>query len=203
MLARAIEPGLAFNAADHTYHFDGVRVPGVTQVLEPLQFLDGIPWETLKAAGDLGQHVHQATDLFDRGELDWNTLDTNLVPYVSAWAKLLEETGAVVISSEQRVYHSKLKYAGMLDGRVLMPGQSLPCVLDRKTSAIVHATVGPQTAAYREAAHAMGLPVSSTRYCAHLRRDGTYRLIKLTDPADFSMFISALNIHNWRTKHGH
>jgi hypothetical protein len=194
---------LAFNAAEHTYHYGGARVPGVTEVLEPLQFLDGIPWEKIKAAGELGQHVHQACDLHDRGELDWRHLDTNLVPYVNAWAKLIEETGAVVISSEQRVYHPKLKYAGTLDSRIALPGHIAPCVLDRKTSAIVHPTVGPQTAAYREAARAMGLPVSSTRYCAHLKRDGTYRLIKLDDPADFPMFVSALNVHYWREKHGH
>lgn len=188
--------------ADHVYHREGVRVPGVTQCLEPLQFLDGIPWETIRAAGELGQHVHQACDLHDRGELDWNTLDTHLVPYVSAWAKLLADSGAIVVSSEQLVYHSKLKYAGTLDSRIAFPRSVAPHVLDRKTSAVVHPTVGPQTAAYCAAAQAMGLQVSTVRYCAHLKPDGTYRLIKLTDPADMSMFISALNICNWRMKHG-
>jgi hypothetical protein len=171
----------------------------VTQVLDPLLELDGIPKDVLKAAAEFGTHVHMACDLYDRGVLDEPALDPRLAPYLSAWKLFLHETGSKVVHSEIRVASAKLKYAGTLDkivqlGRVI--NRREPRVLLDIKSGLVPRTVGPQTAAYLNAYSPTPMP----RYCLQLRGDASYRLEKLDDPSDFSIFVSALNLHRWRTK---
>ena len=56
---------LAFNAESHTYTLDGRALPSVTQVLDPLNELDGVPRDVLAAATEFGTHVHLACDLHD------------------------------------------------------------------------------------------------------------------------------------------
>lgn len=193
---------LEFDAAAHRYTLGGQQLPSVTQVLEAaLREMEGLPEHLVKAAGEFGQHVHQACDLFDRGVLDDRILDPKLRPYVDAWVRFRAESGIVVLASELRVHHPKLGYAGTLDVRAVFPRKKLTVVIDRKTSASIPRSVGAQTAAYREALRARGHQVDSTRYCVHLRGDGTYRLQRLTDPADFTLFQSCLNV--WRFRHAH
>lgn len=185
----------AFDQATHTYTLDGRRLPSVTQVLSPLEDFSMVPRDVLEAAREFGQHVHEACDLFDRGELDWLALDPALVPYVEAWRQFILDSGAVVIASELRVYHAKLGYAGSPDkvlawgGRIVVP--------DLKATAIVPRTVGAQTAAYAKAYQSMHGGKEPARYCIHLE-PGKYRSHQRRDPADWSLFISCLNVHNFK-----
>jgi hypothetical protein len=186
-----------FDAAEHRYTVGGVRLPSVTEVLDPLLELDGIPRAVLKAAAEFGTHVHIACDLFDKGVLDEPALDPHLAPYLAAWKIFLRETGAVVDASEVRVVHGKLRYAGTFDKALHWKkrGRVTTALLDIKSGQVPR-TVGPQVAAYAEA-HPFKF---DARYCLQLRGDATYRLTKLSDPTDWSIFLSALNLHNWRTK---
>lgn len=191
---------IAFNAERHEYHLGGRRLPSVTEVLDPINELDGIPRDVLRAAADFGSHVHMACDLFNSGTLDDDALDPALRPYLDGWKAFLRDTQAEVLASEMLVHHPGLGYCGTLDAIVKWRGRHH--VVDIKTSAAVPRTVGPQTAAYREAYMQSHLACSSTRYCAHLTGDGRYRLVKLSDPSDMSMFLSCLNIHQWRNRSG-
>lgn len=177
----------------------GQRLPSVTEVLDPLLELDGIPKHVLKAAAEFGTHVHMACDLFDKGVLDEPALDPHLVPYLNAWKQFLHDSGAVVLASEVRVHHPRYEFAGTLDKIVTYRRQRVQ--IDLK-SGDVPRTVGPQTAAY-EAAHnytADRSDVMRVRYALQLRPDATYRLIKLTDARDIHIFLSALNLHRWRNE---
>lgn len=185
---------LAFDAERHEYRVLGQRWPSVTEILEPLQMFDGIPLETLRAAAAFGTNVHAACHLYNQGALNIATLDPALTNYVRAWQAFLSDTGAVVIASEQRVMHQSLRYAGTLDAIVRWKGRQ--ALIDIKTGASVPRTVGPQTAAYR---HALG-DLRKPRYCVHLKPDATYRVHKLDDLADWQIFLSARNIHNWRNR---
>lgn len=186
----------------HVYRLHGKVVPGVTQVLEQINELDGIPRAVLEAAAEFGDHVHQATDLHDRGLLDRSALDPKLEPYLAAWEKFLVESACRVLSSEEMIYHPALRFAGQRDRRVLFKDSTLPHVLDIKTSAFVPRTVGLQTSAYAECDKASGRDTSMVRYCAHLRPDGSYSLIRLQDRRDFSIFVSCLNLWRWRNDAG-
>jgi len=197
---------IAFNEERHEYHVDGVRWPSVTQILDPLLELDGIPRDALEAAARFGSHVHMATDLYDKRQLDEEALDPHLLPYLLGWKKFLWQAEVEVIESELRVAHSSLKYAGTLDKIVRWRGSAH--VLDVKTSAEVPWTVGMQTAAYRHALDRydtfleVGERLSTVRLCVHLKPDGVYRLIKLSDSRDLNNFISCLNVHNLRMNRG-
>lgn len=186
---------LEFNKELHEYTLNGVRLPSVTEILGPLQDFSMIRPEVLEAAREFGQHVHDACDLFDRGELDWQSLDPSLVPYVEGWKLFIEESGAVVIGSETQVVHEKLGYAGSPD-KVLAWGNRI-VIPDLKATAIVPKTVGAQTAAYAEAYHSMHGGKKPERYCIHLQ-DGKYRTHPRKDPADWSLFVSALNCWRFR-----
>ena len=192
---------LTFDAASHTYRVGGEVWPSVTQVLEPLQFLDGVPWAVLEAARKFGNHVHEACHLWNAGCLDEAALDPHLAPYLGGWKKFLADTDSQVVFSERRLSHDALRYAGTLDAVCARTGRFH--VVDIK-SGVVPKTVGLQTAAYREAyrseAAGLRLMLSPVRYCVQLTGVGSYRLHKLNDASDFNNFVSALNVHHWRTR---
>jgi len=193
---------IQFDAAAHRYTVGGERFPSVTEVLDPLLELDGIPKSVLKAAAEFGTHVHMACDLYDRGVLDEPALDPHLAPYLAGWKIFLKETGAKVLHSELRVAHGTHRYAGTLDKIItwVPRKRSRMAQIDLKSGQVPR-TVGPQTAAYMAALTDMKpdwLVPGSDRYCLQLRPDATYRLHKLTDPRDFHIFVSALNVHRWR-----
>lgn len=191
---------LQFDPAAHVYSVAGERWPSVTQILDPLLELDGIPKATLAAAAAFGTNVDRACHLFSVGQLDEQALDSHLVPYLAGWKQFLFDTGAVVVASCRKVMHPRLKYAGELDA--VLAWKRKHFLVDRKATAEVPRTVGPQTAAYREAYSHEGKMIAPLRYCIHLRPDGTYRLVPLADPRDWSFFLSALNIWNWRNRNG-
>lgn len=191
---------LQFDAANHRYTVGGERLPSVTEVLDPLLELDGIPKHVLKAAAEFGTHVHMACDLYDRGVLDEPALDPHLAPYLAAWKIFLKDTGAKVLATELRVLHPQLRYAGTLDKIVVWPNRKRArnAQLDIKSGEVPR-TVGPQTAAYADALrHTRPEFAGADRYAIQLRPDATYRLIKQNDPRDFHIFVSALNLHRWR-----
>lgn len=190
---------LAFDAATHTYTLNGQRLPSVTQVLAPLYDFSRIPPDVLESARIFGQHVHEACDLFDRGQLDWLNLSPALVPYVEAWRKFIDDSGAIVIASEMRVVHEQLGYAGTVDNVLDWKGRTF--IPDRKSTAVQPPTVGAQTAAYAQAWKAMHGGREPERRCIQLNPDGTYRVHAKRDPADWSLFLSCLNIFKFKEKH--
>lgn len=186
---------LEFDEASHTYSLGGVRVPSVTQILDAYSGLEFVKPDVLAAAAEFGQHVHEACHLFNEERLDWASLHPELVPYVKAWERFLEDTGAVVLGSEERVVSRRHGFAGTLDSRLAW-GRSTRLV-DIKSTSGVPRTVGPQTAAYAEAhAEATGERLRD-RYCVHLKPDGKYTVHKLEDPRDWEIFKAALVLHRW------
>jgi hypothetical protein len=207
-----VSAALEFREADHSYWVGGAQWPSVTNVLRPLQELEGIPKAVLDAAAEFGRHTHLAIHLFNLGRLDEQDLDEPLRPYLEGWKQFLFDTKAVVVSSERRVHHRILKVAGTLDNEIRFPPKDPRHVLDLKSGSVVHWTVALQTAAYREMlAHEEAMadgglnangPLSKVRFCCHLLGDGKYRLITLKDQAgDWNSFVSALNFHRMRERH--
>lgn len=191
---------LEFDKESHTYRYAGIPLPSVTQVLDPLLELEGIPKHLLEAARLFGTHVHEACHLLVRGELDWSSLDPALVPYIVGAKRFLEESGMVVIASELRVtgIAGGVHCAGTLD--IVGVLRNHECVIDWKSTATIPKTVGLQTAAYERFYRMQRGGPQRKRYCVQLR-EGDYRLHVLNDPADWNYFLSALNIHHWRHKH--
>lgn len=190
---------LEFDEGPHAYTLNGRRVPSVTQVLDPMQMLDGIPWDVLEAARIFGNNVHVGCHYHNIGILDWDSLDAFLASYIRGYLKFLAESSFVILASEERVASVKAGYAGTLDLRGVLNRRK--AIIDLKSTAVLPKTVGPQTAAYENALREMTGEKTERRFCLHLKPDA-YSLVPLKDGRgvqDLTYFISALNI--WRFHH--
>ena len=185
----------------HIYHLNEMVVPGVTTVLQPITDYGGIDPAILEYKSALGTAVHYATELYDNDDLDFDSLDAALAPYVDGWIKFIADTGFIIELNEHIVYHKRYHYAGMLDRVGLLNDER--CVIDIKCVSVLAPHVGVQLAAYQEAENSVRKKVDkiTKRFAAQLKPDGTYRLEPYTDRTDFSVFTSLLNIHNWDIKH--
>lgn len=208
--------GLTFEAEGHVYRYKGRVVPSVTQALEQLEVgsfvaaikeaMRGAPREVQnsaiaeaverwRAAAEFGTHVHAACHLHNLDELDEESLDPSLVPYLNSYKRFLGETGFVVTASEVLVYHELMRYAGQLDFQGHWRNASW--LVDIK-SGVVPSTVGAQTAAYLNALPAPDRP--KKRACLQLSEAG-YRWFEQKELSDFSLFTSALNCYRHIQKH--
>ncbi|MDP2322527.1 MAG: hypothetical protein Q8N51_00665 [Gammaproteobacteria bacterium] len=191
---------LEFHAATHTYRLDGRSVPSVTEVLKPLYSFDGIPADVMETARVRGSWIHAAVDLYNRGVLDVATVSEDVKPYLANWLRFLDESRAIVTAGEMRVASRKYGYAGTLDTLCEMPlGETL---VDVKATAIMPRPVGPQTAGYAQAImEETGAKKHLRRLCVHLQ-PGKYRVELLNDSADFTTFLSCLNVNVYNRKFG-
>lgn len=183
--------GLHFDSATHTYTLAGRRLPSVTQVLGVLDQYESVPLSALEAAREFGTHVHLAVELDIAGTLDEAALDPALAPYLEGWRKYRRDSGIRIIGSEQRIVDTVLGYAGTCDVVGEVRGQNV--VIDIKSGAVPK-SAGPQVAAYAQV-------LKIRRRCCLQLMPNDYRVHALTDPSDWPLFLSCLNIAKWREKH--
>lgn len=195
--------GLTFEPVEHIYHYQGERVPSVTQVLDVIDETWRVDPLVLQRAAERGVAVHRATELDDMGDLDIDDLDPVLVPYLEAWRRFRVDLGFTVLHSESRVWHDGMRYAGTLDrvGTFSAGGRKRGALqlLDIK-SGTVWPSHGPQTAAYAEAFQRLTREKIADRWCVYLRPDGQYRLERQEHPGDWATFIACLSIRQFRAR---
>lgn len=155
-----------------------------------------------------GTYVHQACQYYDAGELDEESLDPVLIPYVEGWKKFLEDTGFQVVASEKRMTSKIYKFTGQPDRIGQWPSVGL-CILDIKSGSL-QAWTAIQLAAYKllvlenddlNIAGVITTPYIK-RFAVNLPGDGTYKVKEYKDRADEGIFLAALAIHNWKKNHG-
>lgn len=189
---------LDFDAETHTYRYNGAVVPGVTTVLEPLSDFSFVAPDVMQAACEFGTAVHLACELDDKGELDVDALDPALLPYLTAWRKFSEDFAVKWSFIEERVHNKTMGYAGTLDRLGLVKNKLT--VVDLKTSAALHPSVGPQLAAYAKA-HPQTATLLIKRLAVLLKENGTYKAQYYDDPTDWPLFCSLLTLRQWCSKH--
>lgn len=194
---------LSFDPATHTYRVGGVVYPSVTQVLGPAEtyagVFDSVPVEALETARERGTYVHEAMALLVRGSLDWDSLVEPWAQYIHTGARFLGDAGIVVTGSEVPVYSERLRVAGTID--LLGMWRRGAALIDFKASAVVPATVGPQTAGYQLLYRDLyGHKERLRRYCVHLT-PSEYRVVPLEDSRDETIFLSALNLFHWGNRY--
>jgi hypothetical protein len=191
-------PGLpteiVFDETQHRYTHNGIIIPSVTTILAAagLPDLSGIPAVTLQWKAELGTMVHLATELDDLGELDEDSIDDRITPYLEAYRRFKSKSGFEIIDIEKMVFDPALKYAGKLDRFGILNGKRT--LLDIKTGVFDPLSVGPQTAAYDRANN----DLKCNRYALQLKDDGIYKLHRLNNQNDFNIFLSALNLYRWK-----
>lgn len=183
---------LTFEPEKHEYKLDGVSVPSVTQILVKSGIVDTI-WYTENGCAR-GDAVHKAIHYHDQDDLEWDSLDEIVKPYVEAWIKFRTDVHFEIIKSEESVYDPIYRYAGTYDKIGFLGPKNI--ILDIKTGA------PHQANALQLAAYAATFTNPLERYALHLKPDGTYKLIHYTDRSDIKTFLAALAVVNWKQTKG-
>jgi hypothetical protein len=128
--------------------------------------------------------------MYDRDDLDMDTLDPVLAPYVRAWIAFRNDAGFMPASVEKIIHNRTYGYAGTLDVVGKIPGAS-NWLIDRKTGT-AQSWSALQTAAYAECFNE-----PHRRGVVELDGEGKYRLIEHKDRNDIKVFLAALAVVNW------
>jgi len=112
----------------------GILYARVTEVLQPFADFSHIDPEVLKNKQRIGTNVHMA--IADDIEGECPILKDDERGYFRSyqiWRNYLE---VKFIASEQRYYNKEKRLTGQIDSLILPPGDTLPVLVDFKTSAI-------------------------------------------------------------------
>jgi hypothetical protein len=185
---------LTFDPDIHRYTFDGVVLPSVTQILQGVGLInfDGIDPQIVQQAASFGTAVHEMTALDDIGDLDEQSLDSNLLPYLEAWRTF---RGAMKFDAiEQPMANRIFDFAGTPDriGHLVKP-----TIFDIKTGTTVYPSTALQLAGY---AILSGI-TSARRIVIQLLPTGKFKLTEYTDRKDREIFLAALSVYKWRESH--
>jgi hypothetical protein len=191
---------LIFYPESHAYYTPpgregGRRIPSVTQILRAVgvsEDFDAIERSrpgVVTFARDLGTAVHADAHAYDDADLDHETVDPRVRPYLDAWIAWRDNYNAVPLHRERRVYHAAHQYCGTLDGIFDIGGQIV--LVDVKTGDPLAAGAAYQTAAY-EAAHQAEYPDLRIheRWSVQLTPENgvPYRITRYQDWTDFRKF---------------
>ena len=188
----------------HEYHVDGLLKPGVSEILSAARLTNlwKVPVVTLERARDLGKEVHRVTALFDRNNLQEDTVDEGTMPYLNGWKKYLKESEAKLVRIEFKLFSKVYDFCGTPD-RLVTVGREL-VLLDLKTTTNMMPAVGPQVQAYKILVEEDTGSKIDRVIAIQLLPDGTYKPHEYNLKNRFeekSNFLSALNNYKWRRKY--
>lgn len=183
---------LIFYEKSHIYMMGGERIPCVSDLCRFLHkeiYKDAPLWQ-MEAAADRGTAVHRATELLDKtGTAE---ISEDYAPYLTAYAAFRREHEVEWELIEHADYHPEYGYAGTIDRYGKVDG--IPTLLDIKTTYTVYKPLcGASLNLYR-------LMLQARQKCVerllilHLKKDGTYKLIKFD--FDDAVPMALLTLHN-------
>jgi hypothetical protein len=191
-------PVLRYDDREHAYYDRYGRVASVTQVLseagiggyDRYRKMQVTAPEKLAAAAHRGRMVHLATEQYDNGLLDWETLDPAIAPYVQAYISWLDWVKFEPLHIEQVVYHETFRYAGRLDRVGYIAGEKW--VVDLKSGLLLDGH------AHQVTAYQATLPEPRTyqTMLLQLNSDGTFHIATPEPEGYYSrlqVFLAALD----------
>jgi hypothetical protein len=193
---------ISFNEERHEYRIDGYLVPSVTAIIKPLITVGGMP-DVREYKRQIGKALDTAITLWERQDLDIDTVDPAVLPFFEAWIKFKQETGFRVLLNQPIVYSKKLRFAGTADliGTRRTDSEVPEELIDTKCVWTMDPATAIQTAGYTIGAlESLGLKIKK-RTGLQLLRDGTYRAFPYTEQNDENIFRSLLNIYSWKGMH--
>ena len=191
-----------YDAATHTYSYQGVGLPGVTEILRSAGVVNS-QWYT-EESRERGSMVASATEHFDRGmdlakvQESIDRVCGDLADYVkgclTGWTEFLVNTECEIQWVERRVMNFDWMYAGTLDRRLWLNGDDV--VIDIKTGSIA-AWHQIQTAAYAEC-----IGPNLRRGCVYLKPEGTYTYRPHGATEGRDAWYAAVTLHHWKRNNG-
>jgi hypothetical protein len=199
---------LVFKEEDHSYTWQGRRVPGITSLMEPIHSYDGVPDWVLERKADLGKAVHLACQHYDTLGADGTpilhepSLDEQVADYFEGWKNFRKAHPGAIRMNEKPLYHCAHGYAGTPDRQMTV--DTPDDVVEIKTTAQLFNAVGVQLAA-QKALFIENNPMmkpTGKRFAVQLKPGGKFTLREYKDPRDWPTFLSLLSIHNWMARFG-
>lgn len=107
-------PELRFDEKSHIYRLDGVEIPSVSRVMEPLKASSyaGISEKTLARAADKGSSVHNSIENWLKFGID--DIPEEHRPYFDGFLEWWDEYQPEVVASEVKTYHKLMRYGGTI-----------------------------------------------------------------------------------------
>ena len=189
---------IEFNEEKHIYTDNGVRLPSVTQIMQPLSWMaySSVPSDTLAEAAKRGTEVHEAiSDYLTYDILKYNA---ETEPYIRAFQKFQEDYRPDWIASEFRVRHKFMPYAGTIDliGYVTPDDGTGVDVVDLKCTSQYHKVLlDTQLGAYAEALRSHVVPIRNC-YGLQLLKTKQYRFVLQDNVSGYQLFLHCVALDN-------
>ena len=199
MLVLPTFPELEFEERRHVYLLEGMEIPSVTTLMEPLssKVYGPIDPAVLANAAAKGTAVHNAIENY----LEFEIMDIadEHKGYFDAFLDWIDKYRPVIIGTEARMYHKQLRYAGTSDLICEINGQTV--LVDYKTSYQVNMMLYMvQLEGYARAWESHGVKIDD-RIILHLKKDGKYMIHHSPKNAECYSVISALmTLRNYQIK---
>jgi len=99
-------------AYDHVYFHDGVVMPSVTKIIGDMGLATHFAsqWHL-----DFGTAVHRVVELYERGTLDWGSIDPRVRPRLDAYIKFKEQHGFKPRLIEHKAHSHAYNFCCRLD----------------------------------------------------------------------------------------
>ncbi len=183
-------PELTFEERKHVYKLEGIELPSVTTLMEPLssKVYGPIDPNILSAAAAKGTAVHNAIENYL--EFGIEDIPQEHAGYFDAFKQWEEKYKPEVVATEAKVYHKQLRYAGTCD--LICNINGVLTLIDYKTSYQVNMMLYMvQLEGYARAWESHGVPIAD-RAILHLKKDGKYTVEHSPKNAECYSVISAL-----------
>lgn len=176
-------PELTFEEVPHIYRLNGVEIPSVSRLMEPLKEISysRVDKKTLKRAADKGTSVHNSIENWIKFGID--DIPSEHRGYFDGFMKWYEKFRPEVAASELRIYHKLLEYGATIDLLCFINGE-LNLVDFKTTYILMEMSCGVQLEAYSQALASHGIHVQRKRIL-HIKKDGKWDFpdFPVKDPA--------------------
>ena len=171
---------LTFDPVQHIYKLNGIVLPSVTQIMNPLsreeyKTVDDL---ILERAAARGTKVHEAIEFYELYGME--DCPSEVRGYFDAYLAWRKDYKPEVLSSEQATWHTGLLYAGTADLIVKLNGRTY--LIDLKTTSVINdmlTTVQLEAYARSLACHGVSL---DGKAILQLKKDGTYQFKEYQNP---------------------
>ena len=182
-----------FREDKHIYwvEIEGAKqiVPSVSTIIGNILDLDNRYKNIDPFYANRGTAVHKAIELLIAKNLDEESLDEEVIPFLKSYKNFCELTKFKPLKSEQRVFSKDLWVAGTLDliGKI----QNKKVLIDIKTGQ-KQKWHQLQTAGYALLADEKKID----RYCLYINKKETFKLEPHQNKNDFDVFIAMTKVFN-------
>lgn len=190
-------PELRFDEKSHIYRLDGVEIPSVSRVMEPLKASSyaGISEKTLARAADKGSSVHNSIENWLKFGID--DIPEEHRPYFDGFLEWWNEYQPEVVASEVKTYHKLMRYGGTIDLLAYIGGK-LTLIDFKTTYRLLEKSCGVQLEAYAQALASHGITVEE-KHILHLTKDGkwAYPEFPAKDPVRWRVFSALKCVYDY------